>query len=235
MGHPLPRPRPRDDLRRRPARGRCAGPSTATGPTRVAIVGYARPESMAMLDWARRNGRPAILMSESQAIDHPRVWWKEAIKRRRVRRFSTRRWSAGRRHRDYLVDARHARATGSPWATTPSTTRRSPRAADGCRRDPDGRDGPARASLLPRRQPVRPREEPGRGWSEAFARYRARRRTGRSAWDLVLCGDGPAAGEVEAAVAASGLAGVDPPAGLPPGRRAAALVRVRLGVRASRA
>src|SRR5206468_143388 len=54
-------------------------------------------------DWARRSGRPAILMSESQAIDHPRVWWKEAIKGRRVRRFSAA-LVGGPRHRDYLVE-----------------------------------------------------------------------------------------------------------------------------------
>ena len=57
-------------------------------PDALGIVGYSRPESMAALRWARRNGRPTILMSESQEGDHPRVWWKEAIKRRRVRRFS---------------------------------------------------------------------------------------------------------------------------------------------------
>src|SRR4051812_41525386 len=56
-------------------------------PDALGVVGYARPESMAMLDWAAESGRPTVLMSESQAIDHPRVWWKEAVKRRRVRRF----------------------------------------------------------------------------------------------------------------------------------------------------
>ncbi len=53
-------------------------------PDALGIVGYARPESMAAAHWAWRHGRPAILMSESQAVDRPRVWWKEMIKRRRV-------------------------------------------------------------------------------------------------------------------------------------------------------
>ncbi len=71
-------------------------------PDALGIVGYARPESMAMLAWARRRRRPTVLMSESQEIDHPRVWWKEAIKRRRVSRFSAA-LVGGPRHADYLT------------------------------------------------------------------------------------------------------------------------------------
>ncbi len=71
-------------------------------PDALGIVGYARPESMAAAHWARRKGRPAILMSESQEIDRPRVWWKEMVKRRRVRLFDAA-VVGGRTHRDYLV------------------------------------------------------------------------------------------------------------------------------------
>ena len=70
-------------------------------PDAVAIVGYFRPESLAALAWAERHDRPAILLSESQKMDAPRVWWKEAIKGRRVRRFSAA-LVGGPRHRDYL-------------------------------------------------------------------------------------------------------------------------------------
>ena len=56
-------------------------------PDALGIVGYARPESMAAARWARRSGAVSILMSESQAIDRPRTWWKELIKSRRVRLF----------------------------------------------------------------------------------------------------------------------------------------------------
>jgi glycosyltransferase involved in cell wall biosynthesis len=71
-------------------------------PDAVAICGYARPESLSLLAWSERRNRPAILMSETQEIDHPRVWWKEAIKRRRVRRFEAA-LVGGPSHRDYLV------------------------------------------------------------------------------------------------------------------------------------
>ena len=56
-------------------------------PDALGIVGYARPESMAAARWARRHDAVSILMSESQAIDRPRTWWKELIKSRRVRLF----------------------------------------------------------------------------------------------------------------------------------------------------
>ena len=71
-------------------------------PDVLGIVGYARPESMAMLAWARRAHRPTILMSESQEMDHPRVWWKEAVKRQRVRPFSAG-LVGGPKHADYLI------------------------------------------------------------------------------------------------------------------------------------
>ncbi len=71
-------------------------------PDAVALCGYVRPECLAALRWANQQKRPALLMSESQEIDHPRVWWKEAIKRRRVRRFQAA-LVGGPRHRDYLV------------------------------------------------------------------------------------------------------------------------------------
>ena len=72
-------------------------------PDAVGIVGYARPESMAAARWAKRNRKTTILMSESQAIDRPRTWWKEMIKRRRLRLFDAA-LVGGDRHRDYLCE-----------------------------------------------------------------------------------------------------------------------------------
>ena len=57
---------------------------------------------MAAARWARTRGLPAILMSESQAIDRPHVWWKELIKRQRLRLFDAA-IVGGPTHRDYLV------------------------------------------------------------------------------------------------------------------------------------
>jgi glycosyltransferase involved in cell wall biosynthesis len=71
-------------------------------PDVIAVAGYARPEAMAGVRWASRNGRLAILMSESQQIDRTRVWWKEVVKRRRIRLFGAAVVGAAT-HKDYLV------------------------------------------------------------------------------------------------------------------------------------
>ncbi len=71
-------------------------------PDALFVTGYSRPESTAAAKWARRQGRPSILMSESQAIDRPRLWWRELIKKRRMRRFDAG-LVGGRRHLDYLA------------------------------------------------------------------------------------------------------------------------------------
>ena len=141
-------------------------------------------------------------MSESQEIDHPRVWWKEAIKRRRVRRFSSA-LVGGPRHRDYLV------RLGMPFDKVALGYNAVDNEAFASRAE--------RARLVPGSRQVLP-ESPyflvvSRFVTEknlpslvrSYARYRADAPVDR-AWDLVLVGDGPDAGEVERAIAESGHA-----------------------------
>jgi 1,2-diacylglycerol 3-alpha-glucosyltransferase len=171
-------------------------------PDIVGVVGYARPESMAAAGWARRRRCPKILMSESQEVDRPRIWWKELVKRRRVRLFDAA-VVGGPSHRDYLVSLGMSRnlirlgynAVDNDYFAVN---------AQRWREDPDGRDGLPEAPyfltvcrFVPEKNLVR--------LIDAFAHYR-RAVGGHRAWDLVLCGDGPGKAEVEAAVAASGLA-----------------------------
>jgi glycosyltransferase involved in cell wall biosynthesis len=171
-------------------------------PAAVGIVGYARPESMAAARWARRRRRPAVLMSESQEIDRPRAWWKELIKRRRVRLFDAA-VVGGPSHREYLarlgmspdrialgynaVDNDYYAAAARRW-----------------REDPSGRSGLPHAPyfltvsrFVSEKNLVR--------LIEAFARYR-RAAIDHPAWDMVLCGDGPGKAQVESAAADSGFA-----------------------------
>jgi 1,2-diacylglycerol 3-alpha-glucosyltransferase len=169
-------------------------------PDALGVVGYARPESMAMLRWALAQRRPSVLMSETQEIDHPRVWWKEAVKRRRVRGFSAA-LVGGPKHRDYLVTlgmpadriAFGYNAVDGSWFASQ---------ADHYRHDADGRLGlPERPFFLsvsrfvPEKNLVR--------LVQAFGRYRSEA-SDAEGWDLVLCGDGAGAGEVARAVAESG-------------------------------
>lgn len=169
-------------------------------PDAVAVTGYVRPESMAALRWAEKNDRPAILLSESQEMDAPRTWWKEAVKRRRVRRFSSA-LVGGSRHREYLaklgmpidrvalgynaVDhdrfrslAHRARFTGERAVATNREYFLSV-----------GRFAPEKNLIR---------------LIHAFAEYRADADPAR-AWDLVLCGDGAMAAEVDALISHLGL------------------------------
>jgi glycosyltransferase involved in cell wall biosynthesis len=166
-------------------------------PDAVAAVGYVRPESMAILKWGRRNRVPTILMSESQAVDRPRSWYKEIVKGRRVQRFDAA-LCGGESHRDYLVDlglpagriALGYNAVDHDFYAA---------AADAWRDRPGSREGmPAGPFFLsvcrfaPEKNLVR--------LVAAFAGYREAGGT----WDLVLCGDGPRAIEIAGAIARSG-------------------------------
>ena len=72
-------------------------------PDAVAIPGWSDKGAMAALEWCMQTGTPPILMSESTALDEPRVRWREWIKRRIVRLCSTG-LVGGQRHMDYLIE-----------------------------------------------------------------------------------------------------------------------------------
>jgi glycosyltransferase involved in cell wall biosynthesis len=171
-------------------------------PDALGIVGYARPESMAAVRWARRRGEIAILMSESQAVDRPRVWWKELIKSRRVRLFDAA-LVGGLSHRIYLAEL------GMPedcitlgYNVVDNLFYQSQ--AGLWRNHPDGRKGLPKAPFflsvcrfVPEKNLLR--------LIEAFAGYRNQSREGQR-WDLVVCGDGPHANLIHDAIARSGHA-----------------------------
>jgi 1,2-diacylglycerol 3-alpha-glucosyltransferase len=175
---------------------------TRAHPDALGIVGYSRPESMAMLRWARRERRPTVLMSESQEIDRPRLWWKEAIKRRRVSRFSAG-LVGGPRHADYLtllgMPAEHI-----AFGYNAVDNERFVRLAREARTSVEARVGlPPRPYFLavsrfvPEKNLLR--------LVAAFARYR-RTQAGAEGWDLALCGSGPNEAEIRSAISTSGVA-----------------------------
>jgi glycosyltransferase involved in cell wall biosynthesis len=71
-------------------------------PDAVAIAGWGTADARAALNWCRRHGAKAIVMSETRASDGRRVWWREWLKSRLVRRFDGA-LVGGKAHRDYLV------------------------------------------------------------------------------------------------------------------------------------
>jgi glycosyltransferase involved in cell wall biosynthesis len=171
-------------------------------PDAVAVAGYVRPECLAALSWARRRGRIAILMSESGACDRPRIWWKETIKSRRVRRFDAA-LVGGPRHRDYLVELgfpAHRIALGYNAVDNAAFAAR----AEAARRVPHAdRTLPPRPFFLCVARFVSEKNLPA--LIQAFGRYRRPADPG-SRWDLVLCGDGPEAAVIDQAIRAEGLA-----------------------------
>ena len=71
-------------------------------PDAVAIAGWGTVDAHACLDWCKRNYAKAIVMSETRAADGRRVWWKEWVKSRIVRRFDAA-LCGGESHKRYLV------------------------------------------------------------------------------------------------------------------------------------
>ncbi len=71
-------------------------------PDAVAIAGWGTVDARACLDWCKKNDAKAIVMSETRAADGRRVWWKEWVKSRIVRRFDAA-LCGGESHKRYLV------------------------------------------------------------------------------------------------------------------------------------
>lgn len=74
----------------------------ALKPDAMAIAGWGTADARACLDWCRKNGAKAIVMSETRAADGRRVWWKEWVKSRIVRKFDAA-LCGGASHKRYLV------------------------------------------------------------------------------------------------------------------------------------
>jgi glycosyltransferase involved in cell wall biosynthesis len=77
-------------------------------PTAVAVPGWWDNAAIATLRWCVQTATPAILMSESNALDQPRVRVQEWIKRQIVSLCSSA-LVGGQRHADYLVELGMAR------------------------------------------------------------------------------------------------------------------------------
>lgn len=167
-------------------------------PDAIAAVGYVRPEGLRMLSYARRRRLPSILMSESQEIDHPRVWWKERVKRSRVSRFSSG-VVGGPRHRDYLakLGLPAERITLGYNAIDHEYFARVSQGEFG------NREGlPPRPYFVAVNRFVP--EKNLLTLVDAYAKYRSEVGEG-AAWDLVLCGGGPEEQALRARISAHGI------------------------------
>jgi 1,2-diacylglycerol 3-alpha-glucosyltransferase len=193
------------DLKPRGLVGRTVRDSLAAAdPGAVAVPGWSHPSALAALLWCVRNGRPAVLMSESAMHDERRRPAREAAKRRIVRLFGSA-LVGGAPHREYacaLGLPAPAVVAGYDVVDNAHFARRAREASasdQGSRR----RLGlPARFFLASARFVA------GKNLLfllDAYADYR--RHVGAEAWRLVLLGDGPLRAEVESRIAGLGLTG----------------------------
>jgi glycosyltransferase involved in cell wall biosynthesis len=161
-------------------------------PDVVCINGWSFGGCIAALSWCGAHRVPAVLMSESTALDHPRHHWKEAIKRRIVRLCSAS-LVGGTPHRDYIaalgasldhvftgydaVDNEHFRIGASRAQRAEQSLRQKlglpPRFFMACSR------------LVAKKNLAR--------LLEAYGKYREA--AGEAPWSLVIVGDGELMGE----------------------------------------
>ncbi len=71
-------------------------------PDAMAIAGWGTVDARACLSWCKQRRIPAFVMSETRAADGKRIWWKEWLKSRVVRKFDGA-LCGGESHKRYLV------------------------------------------------------------------------------------------------------------------------------------
>ncbi len=157
----------------------------------VAIPGWSGKAALAALRWCAESGTPAILMSESAALDQRRMWWREWIKQRIVSLYSSA-LVGGQRHIDYLValgmprdriftgydvvDNEYFRQKAEEVRSQRSEVRQKYGLAENYFL--------ASARFIEKKNLLR--------LIRAYAEYRQRSEVpGNAPWDLVLLGDGP--------------------------------------------
>lgn len=170
-------------------------------PSVVAIPGWSDPISTSAMYWCIKSRVPFVLMSETAASDALRSTWKEAVKKRLVKRAGSA-LVGGERHRDYLeclgmsreriflgydvVDNDYFRQGANQVRANPDLWR--------AKLHLPAKYFLASARFIPKKNLIH--------LIEAYAVYRSRRKNrhlfdGSAPWDLVLLGDGPMRGRIQ--------------------------------------
>jgi len=173
-------------------------------PAAVAVCGWSLVEAREAIAWCRRNGRGAILMSDSKRDDAPRRPWRERIKSRIVSLCDAG-LVAGSPHKEYLVELGMPSdavfmgydVVGNDYFSQAAASLHDSLPAH-------SRELGARRFFLASNRFI-----PRKNLSALLAAYaRYREAVGDAAWDLVLLGDGPGRKFVEEAIERFGLRGV---------------------------
>jgi glycosyltransferase involved in cell wall biosynthesis len=171
-------------------------------PEAVAIPGWADKGALAALCWCSRTRTPAILMSESGALDEPRRAIKESIKRQLLRLYSAA-LVGGKPHRDYLLQLGFAASDIFQGYDVVDNTHFWQGATEARNNTANLRAKlqlPDRYFLASCRFVQKKNLE---RLTEAYAIYK--RQAKDDVWSLVLLGDGPLRARIEAQIRERGL------------------------------
>lgn len=165
----------------------------------VMVPGYYTLPAIAAALWARSHDRISILMTESTASDHRRVWWKERLKSVVLRTLFDRAISGGSAHRRYLEQLHFPeKYVGRCYDVVDNDSIANEVEAVRLQRKPSDFDLPDRPYFL---YVGRLAEEKNIG--TLVSAWLAYRSDGGS-WPLVLVGDGPARPELQSVLAQAG-------------------------------
>jgi glycosyltransferase involved in cell wall biosynthesis len=171
-------------------------------PSLVIVPGWASPAAWGAMRWCLGHRVPMVCMSESTEWDERRVGWKEAIKSKMVRLFSSA-LVGGKRHAEYLEKL--GMPTGRiAFGYDAVDNRYFEGAADEVRADEEGYR--SRFQLPPRYFLASARFVEKKNLARllnAYALYRKASAT--DPWSLVLLGDGRLRGELESKRESLGL------------------------------
>ncbi len=173
-------------------------------PDVVVGCGYKDPPMVAAAGWAKRTGRPYVLMFETTAWDRPRPVWQELAKRWFLRTLVAAVFCGGTAHRQYLntLGICNARI----WEKYDVVDNdRFARGAAAARKEPDLRERlglPASYFLYVGRL------SPEKNLRLLLDAYQAYRRVAERPHSLVLVGDGPMRESLQALVRHLELPGV---------------------------
>jgi glycosyltransferase involved in cell wall biosynthesis len=174
-------------------------------PAAVAVAGWGTADARACLAWCKKNQAQAIVMSETRAADGRRVWWKEWLKSRIVRRYDGA-LCGGESHKRYLIELgipTKRIAIGYNVVDNALFFNKAKRDGE-VFQDPVG-DAKSDPYFLASNRFVE-RKNLGR-LIQAYAKYAESYQRGgvKSIWPLVLLGDGELRGELEALCVGLGL------------------------------
>ncbi|MBN2393604.1 MAG: glycosyltransferase family 4 protein [Anaerolineae bacterium] len=157
-------------------------------PDAVALPGWVYPEARAGLAWCSLHHKVAIVMSASTRADASRVWWREWLKSRIIHRFDAA-LVGGTQQSTYIQELGMPADrifTGYNAVDNAYFASESDRLREKTVQLRADMGLPSNYFLsITRFVPVKNLLR----FLEAYALYRER--AGHSAWDLVLCGDGP--------------------------------------------